>query len=106
MIILKLGWKHLLKSEKIILVFSAALGILLAYVAVRDGYGIISNQGLGPLVLSWLACHSLFLVGIMRMRSFALNHVFVETLNKLREAQGVIPKDIDELIARFLGDKK
>lgn len=95
-----------MRGEKAILVVAAALGILLSYIAVRDGYGIISNQGIGPLVLTWLACHSLFLVGIMRMRSYALNHVFVETLNKLREAQGVIPKDIDELIARFLGDKK
>jgi len=103
---IKLGWQNLLTTEKIMLILSALLGILLAYVAVRDGYGIMSNQGMGALVLTWLTWQSTITLGIMRMRSYALNHVFVETLKKLRDAQEVVPEEISELIAGFLGDKK
>ena len=103
---LKLGWQHLLRSERVMLAASTIIGVGLSYLATKDGHDSISKDVILPLVLMWVAWQSTLTVGIIRMRSFALNHVFVETLEELRKTSREVPQHISDLIAGFLGDKK
>ncbi len=106
---IKLAWNHLRILEKIMLFVATLISIGLSYQASRYGSLILSNLVIGPLVLMALAMQSLFMVGVIRMRSMAMNYMFVELLVELREAKGrlgetITPGNLD-MITKFLGDE-
>lgn len=107
---LLLGWRHLRRVEKLALIVATTISICLAYSATRNGLSITSAETLGPLVLMVFVIQSTLMTGIMRFRSFAMNHILVEALSELREVRAnpgmPVPTVAMDLVARFLGDKK
>ena len=104
------GWKHTTINERVGIVAAIIVSVTLSYLSIIDGYGVVSYTTIGPLILAAFGVQSVLTVGVLRMRSLALNHIFVDTLKELNDARfrlgQDIPLEIMDKVAGFLGDKK
>jgi len=77
---------------------------------MRNDAGPISNEVIGPLALMALVWQSTLMTGIMRFRSYAMNHLLTTCLEELREVRAApgqhVPTKALDMVKEFLGDKK
>jgi len=109
--VVKLGWLNLHRIEKAAIFIAIILAVISGYQFTVSGGEIISLHVLVPQILMAMILYSVFLVGVIRGRSRAMNSMFVELMKELRDTkirhgENMDILNTDSMIAEFLGDNR
>ena len=107
---IKFGWNNLRPGEKVCILVAVIIAVGMSYQATLNGFGVISNQAIGPLALAWLGVQMTLIVGIIRGRSLAMNTLFVQLMKEAYDAKKRLGEELDPksvaIVEEFIGDKR